>query len=171
MADAEWWTPVASIGGGTPGARPIIMTFGLSARAGTIFGDADRFPLERFFLGGTQFGQVLRGYDESTITPLGFFERDDLGITSNDRLGNAFLAITGEYAIRLSDVISLSVFGDAGNIWSSPRSINPSKMYRSLGIGANLVTPFGPLGIDLAYGFDRDPASWKFHFKINQPGF
>jgi len=169
--ESEWWVPVASIGGSVSGSRPIILTFGFQLRAGAIFGEAERFPLERFFLGGTQFGQALRGYDESTITPFGFFERENNSVSSNDRLGNAFIAITGEYALRLSDVISISLFGDAGNLWTDPGSINPSRLFRSAGVGATIITPFGPLGIDLAHGFDRTPPGWKFHFKINQPGF
>ena len=40
--------------------------------------------------------------------------------------------------------------------------------------GASLVTPLGPLGVDLGYGFDRtdlqgrkDP-KWQVHFKFGQ---
>ncbi len=169
--DLEWWVPVGTIGGSTPGTRPIILTFGLNARGGMIFGDASRFPLERFYLGGTQYGLPLRGYDESTVTPLGFFERDDPGISSLNRLGNAYVTITGELALRLSDMISVSAFSDVGNIWTEVEDINPSRLFRSLGVGAVVNTPFGPLGVDMAYGFDRTPPGWKFHFKINQPGY
>jgi outer membrane protein insertion porin family len=63
---AEWWVPVGQLGGGAPGSRPIQLALGLQAHGGAVFGDADRFPLNRFFLGGTQYGQSLRGYDEST---------------------------------------------------------------------------------------------------------
>lgn len=170
-ASSEWWIPVGRIGGGAPGSRPILLTFGLQARTGVVFGDATRFPLERFFLGGTQFGQLLRGYDETSITPFGYFARDDFSITSNERLGNAFFALTGEYAVRFSDVLSVSLFSDVGNIWNDPADIDLSRLFRSVGIGATVVTPFGPLGLDYAYGFDRSPPGWKFHFKINQPGF
>src|SRR5690606_34619510 len=128
-------------------------------------------PLERFFLGGTQFGQTLRGYEESTVTPFGYFDRDSPLIASSNRLGNAFFVLTGEYAIRLSDGISVSAFAEGGSIWSDARDINPARLYRSTGVGATVVTPFGPLGIDIAYGFDRTEPGWKFHFKINQPGF
>lgn len=169
--DLEWWVPVGTIGGSTPGTRPIILTFGLNARGGAIFGDASRFPLERFYLGGTQYGLPLRGYDESTVTPLGFFERDDPGIASVNRLGNAYVTVTGELALRLSDMISVSAFSDVGNIWTEVEDINPSRLFRSLGVGAIVNTPFGPLGVDMAYGFDRVPPGWKFHFKINQPGY
>jgi outer membrane protein insertion porin family len=65
----------------------------------------------------------------------------------------------------------VDVFADAGNIWSAPGLIDPSNLFRSAGIGATIVTPFGPLGIDLAYGFDRIHPGFKFHFKINQSGF
>ncbi len=169
--DLEWWVPVGMIGGSAPGTRPIILTFGLNARGGMIFGDASRFPLERFYLGGTQYGLPLRGYDESTVTPLGFFERDDPGISSLNRLGNAYVTVTGELALRLSDMISVSAFSDVGNIWTEVEDINPSRLFRSLGVGAVVNTPFGPLGVDMAYGFDRVPPGWKFHFKINQPGY
>jgi outer membrane protein insertion porin family len=171
MGEAEWWIPVGTLGGGEPGSRPIVLTFGLQARAGAVFGDASSLLLERFFLGGTQFGQVLRGYEESTITPFGYFERRDPRVSDSDRLGNAFIAVTGEYALRLSDIISISLFGDAGNIWADASSINPTQLFRSVGIGATVITPFGPLGIDYAYGFDAIPPGWQFHFKINQPGF
>ncbi|MDR0788359.1 MAG: outer membrane protein assembly factor BamA [Gemmatimonadota bacterium] len=169
-SELEWWVPVGTIGGTAPGSRPIIMTFGLAARGGAIFGDPTRFPLERFMLGGTQFGQPLRGYDEQTLTPFGYFARDDGSILSTNRLGNAYLTVTGEYALRLSDMLSISAFGDAGGIWTNPGAINTARLYRSLGIGATVITPFGPLGVDMAYGFDRTPPGWKFHFKITQPG-
>jgi outer membrane protein insertion porin family len=137
---------------------------------GAVFGDATRFPLERFFLGGTQFGQSLRGYEESTVTPFGYFDRSD-PFPSTNRLGNAFLVVSGEYAIRLSDAISVAAFAEGGNIWSRARDINPARLFRTLGAGATVVTPFGPLGVDVGYGFDRPDPGWKFHFKINQPGF
>ncbi|MEX2571407.1 MAG: outer membrane protein assembly factor BamA [Gemmatimonadota bacterium] len=167
---ADWWIPVGQIGGGGIDSRPIVLTFGLRARAGAVLGDAQRFPLERFFLGGTQFGEVLRGYEEATVTPLGFFERGDAAVPDGLRLGDAFLTLTGEYALRIMDNLSVSVFADAGNIWNEPTDINPTQLFRSVGIGANVVTPFGPIGLDYAYGFDRANPGWQFHFKINQPG-
>jgi outer membrane protein insertion porin family len=172
MTDAEWWVPIGSLGGGGgPGARPMLVTFGLQARAGALFGDASRFPLNRFFLGGTQWGNQLRGYEESEITPFGWFPRGSAGVSSAQRLGDAFFVMTGETALRLNDNLSLSVFADAGNIWNDPGDFNPSRLFRSVGIGASLVTPFGPLGLDYAYGFDKDDPGWQFHFKINAGGF
>jgi outer membrane protein insertion porin family len=169
--ETEWWVPIGSVGGGAPGSRPIVFAFGVQARGGVLFGDAERFPLNRFFLGGTQWGNQLRGYEESEITPLGFFPRGMSGVSSADRLGDAFFVMSGETAMRLNDNLSLSIFADAGNIWLDPGSFNPNRMFRSVGIGASLVTPFGPLGLDYAYGFDKTDPGWKFHFKMNAGGF
>ena len=43
--------------------------------------------------------------------------------------------------------------------------------YGSLDMRLKTSNPEAPLGIDLAYGFDRLTPGWKFHFKINQSGF
>src|SRR5690606_27786004 len=171
-SDAEWWVPVGSIGGDSEtGSGGAMTTIGLKARTGAVFGNADAFPFSRFFLGGTQWGEPLRGYEESTVTPFGIFERDVGGISSAQRLGDVFLTVSGEYAIRFNDNLSASIFAEGGNIWNDPRLINPTRLYRSMGIGATVVTPFGPLGVDMAYGFDRPDPGWKFHFKINPAGF
>ncbi|HET7321319.1 MAG TPA: outer membrane protein assembly factor BamA, partial [Longimicrobiaceae bacterium] len=173
----EWWVPVGKLGGNAPGSHPILTTLGLTVRTGAVFGDASEIPLSRFWLGGTQYGEQLRGYGETEITPFGYVPQGSstnaVGrpIFSQDRLGNAFLTMSLEYAVRVNDNLSVSLFGDAGNIWSSVGLIDPTRLYRSLGIGGTIVTPFGPLGIDLAYGFDKPEPGWKFHFKINQPGF
>jgi outer membrane translocation and assembly module TamA len=47
-------------------------------------------------------------------------------------------------------------------------------LFRSFGFGAALVSPLGPIGIDLGYGLDkldingRPAPGWKLHFKIGQ---
>lgn len=164
----SWWVPVGKLGGSQPGSRPIRFALGLSADAGAVFGDASRFPFERFWLGGVQFGKPLRGYDETTITPNGYFPRDDKSIALQDRMGNAYVRLSAEYAMRLNDNISMSLFYDAGNVWRRAVEINPTRLYRSAGVGLTLITPFGPIGLDYAYGFDRTDPGWKLHFKFGQ---
>jgi outer membrane protein insertion porin family len=161
-ARGSWWTPVAEFGSGQPGVRPVRTALGLSAEAGAIVGDAGRFPFERFWMGGVQFGQSLRGYDETTVTPLGYMPK---GIgTLSERLGDAYLRLSAEYAVRFSDAISVSLFGDAGNIWREAAEANPTRLFRSAGIGVQLVTPFGPMGLDFGYGFDKPEPGWQLHF-------
>lgn len=164
----SWWVPVGGVGGGQPGTRPIRFALGLSAEAGALFGDASRFPFERFWLGGVQFGKPLRGYDETTITPGGYFPREDRSVGLADRMGDAYVRLSAEYAVRFTDNISVSLFYDAGNVWRRAVEINPTRLYRSAGLGLTLITPFGPIGLDYAYGFDRTDPGWKLHFKFGQ---
>ncbi len=164
----EWWVPAGRLGGSAPGSRPIRFALGMQVRVGTVFGDVSRFPLERFYLGGTQSGEQLRGYEEATLTPFGYSPRGGLGARDVTRLGDAFLTVTSEYAMRVNDNLSLSIFGDAGNIWTDAQDIDPTRLFRGAGVGVTVVTPFGPLGLDYAYGFDKDEPGWQFHFKLGQ---
>ncbi len=165
--NGAWYVPVGKIGGSAPGSRPIRFTLGLSAEGGALFGDASRFPFERFWMGGVQFGHPLRGYEETTITPRGYFNRSAT-IPLEERFGDAFLRLSAEYAIRFNDNLSISAFYDAGNVWRYPAEINPTRLFRGAGLGAMLVTPFGPIGLDYAYGFDKTKPGWQLHFKFGQ---
>lgn len=167
LVEGSWWAPVGQVGGGGPeGGRPIMFAFGTSVKAGAIFGDPSNFPFDRFWMGGVQFGQQLRGYDETSITPFGFFPERSGGIADIDRLGDSYLTVTAELAMRLNDNISLSTFMDAGNVWTDPLDIDPTRLYRGAGVGVQLVTPFGPIGLDYAYGFDKTNPGWQFHFRM-----
>ena len=167
-AEAAWFVPAGQFGGGTPGSRPIQLALGLTIRGGAIFGNVDRFPFDRFWMGGVQFGEQLRGYDETSITPYGYYPERSRDLTDIQRLGNGFISITSEYAIRFNDNLSLSTFFDAGNIWSTPRDMDPTRLFRGAGLGVQLVTPFGPIGLDYAYGFDKTNPGWQLHFRMGQ---
>jgi len=164
--EGTWWVPVGTVGGTQPGSRPIVFTLGLKARMGTIFGDAEAFPFDRFWMGGVQFGERLRGYDETSITPRGYFDRGSGQVRDVERLGDTFLKVGAEYAVRLSDMISVAAFYEAGNLWNHPREIDPSRLFRGAGFGVEMMTPFGPIGLDYAYGFDRANPGWELHFRM-----
>ena len=74
--------------------------------------------------------------------------------------------VTASYDLRLSDQISVGLFYDAGNVWRDPWDIDPTKLYRGAGLGVQLVTPFGPIGLDYAYGFDKPDPGWQLHFRM-----
>lgn len=170
-AEGRWWVPIGEIGGGGgPGSRGITVALGLKARGGAVIGDADRFPFERFWLGGVQFGETLRGYEETTITPRGYVPRGSGQVRDIDRLGDAFLVTGSELAFRFSSQISASVFYEAGNVWANYREIDPTNLARGAGAGLQLVTPFGPIGIDYAYGFDQPNPGWQLHFRMGGMG-
>jgi outer membrane protein insertion porin family len=168
LTDGSWWVPVGRLGG-DGGQGGIRLALGLTYRGGAVFGDVSAFPFDRFWMGGVQFGQQLRGYDETSITPFGFFPERGGGISDIDRLGNAFFSLTTEAAIRLTGQISMSFFYDAGNVWREPSQFDPTRLFRGGGVGVQLVTPFGPIGLDYAYAFDKPTPGWQFHFRMG-PG-
>jgi len=166
VLEGQWFVPTGQVGE----TGSLRFTLGLKARLGAVIGDAGDFPFERFWMGGVQFGEPLRGYDETTITPLGFVADNSQNFSDVGRLGDAFASLTAEYAIRFGDNLSLSWFYDAGNVWQDPGDIDPSGMFRGTGFGIQIVTPFGPLGLDYAYGFDKPVPGWQLHFRLG-PGF
>ncbi len=168
--EGAWWVPVGSVGGGGMGGGGTRFALGLTLEAGAVYGNAEDFPFEKFWMGGVQFGEQLRGYDETSVTPLGYIPERSGSIPAINRLGDAFLRATAEYAVRLNDNISASLFYDAGGVWQDPRDMDPSRLFRGAGVGLQLVTPFGPLGLDYAYGFDRTDPGWQLHFRMG-PGF
>jgi outer membrane protein insertion porin family len=162
----EWWVPAGRLGGSQPGQRPVRFTLGLQARAGTIFGDVARFPFEQFFAGGTRLGQPIRGYKDASINARGYNEQcRSLELSC---LGKSFLTLTAEYDARITDQLSVGVFMDAGSVWRTAGQFNPNRLFRGAGIGGTVVTPFGPIGLDVAYGFDRPQPGWEVHFKFGQ---
>jgi len=174
--EGRWYTPIAQLGGDDPLAGGgMVVVGGLGAQTGFLWGDAGPHFRQLFSMGGTQFGIPLRGYEEFSITPLGF---DPLSsgqqASTVNAFGGSYLALTAELGVRVSQAIYVRTFVDAGNVWANPGRFNPSRLFRGAGVGASMITPMGPIGIDYAYGFDKvdifgnpDPG-WKFHFRLGQ---
>jgi outer membrane protein insertion porin family len=169
--DSAWFSRIAQIGGG-PGKVPIEVVASLNFKAGLVFG-YNPFYVERYFVGGTQVGQRVRGYEEATITPLGHVPRN-APVNSLARVGEAYFTTQAALGVKLTDNIFASTFVDAGNLWAVAAEFNPTDLLVGAGVGLSLVTPFGPVGLDYAYGFDRrdvlgrpDPG-WQLHFRFGQ---
>jgi outer membrane protein insertion porin family len=173
QTDLRAYATLAQFGGGRPETQSIRLVTGLTTRAGAIFGNTGPFYLQKFSLGGVQFGEILRGYEEFSITPFGY-QPGRSTQPGFESFGNAFFSTTAEVGIRFNQMIYLNAFYDAGNIWARPRDFDPTRLFRGAGVGASLVTPLGPLGLDMGYGFDRrdelgNPApQWQVHFRLGQ---
>ena len=169
--EGRWYAPLGQLGGDRPGSSPLKFVMGFTTRAGFVFGNAPFFD-QLFTMGGTQYGIPLRGYDEFSITPNGFDPNASSGQASAGAFGKAYLLMTGEIGLRLSQMLYLSTFFDAGNVWARAGQFDPTRLFRGAGIGASLISPLGPIGIDWAYGFDRTDIAgrpnpgWKLHFKL-----
>lgn len=171
--EGRYYAPLGGAGGNAQLGGGVQFVLGLTAKSGFIFGDAGPFFTELYSLGGTQFGIPLRGYDEFSITPDGF---DPLAGGSSaagvNSFGKSYAAFTIEAGARVSQSLYFSTFLDAGNVYRSARQYDPSRLFRGAGFGVAVLSPLGPIGIDLGYGFDRvdqsgkaDPG-WKLHFKL-----
>ncbi|MGH7519983.1 MAG: outer membrane protein assembly factor BamA [Gemmatimonadales bacterium] len=167
--EGHFYAPIGTLG--NPATSPVKFVLGFSTRSGFVFGSSPFFE-QLFTLGGTQFFIPLRGYDEASITPFGYDTLATRNGASPNAFGKAFFTMTGELGMRVSQMLYLSAFFDAGNVWSRPAQYNPTRLFRGAGLGAAVISPLGPLGIDYAYGFDRigpdgrPKPGWKLHFKL-----
>lgn len=169
--EGRWYAPLAQLGGSaTTGGLKLVL--GVTAKTGAVWGAAGPHFRQLFSMGGTQFGIPLRGYDEFSITPIGFDPTARTALASPQAFGQAYFATTTEVGLRVSQALYLNTFFDAGNLWARAGQINPTRLFRGAGVGVSILSPLGPLGLDYAYGFDRvnafgerDPG-WKFHFKL-----
>lgn len=170
--DTRWYTRLGTLGGGGQFGGGVQFTLGVTARTGLIFGNPGGFFTELYSMGGVQFGVPLRGYEEFSITPKGFDPFSGSNSASADAFGKAHAAFTVELGARLSQSVYLSSFFDAGNVYGSVRAWDPGRLYRGAGFGAALISPLGPIGVDLGYGFDktdtagRPAPGWKLHFRL-----
>lgn len=169
------YAPIGHIGGSVLGGQPMVFTVGLSARAGAIFGNTGPFFYSQAFtLGGTQYGEPLRGYSEFSIGPNGFDPSAEDSQAKRSSFGNAYFIGTAEFGLRLNQAIYLNTFFEGGNVWNRPREFDPTRLFRSAGVGVSTLSPLGPLGVDLGYGFDKvdlagnPKPGWKVHFKLGQ---
>ena len=170
--EGRWYAPLGSIGGNPQLGSGVQLVLGFTAKSGFVFGDAGPFFTELYSMGGTQFGTPLRGYDEFSITPDGFDPTASTGQAQPGAFGKSFAAFTIEFGARISQSVYLSTFMDAGNVYRDARQYDPTRLFRGAGFGAALITPLGPIGVDMGYGFNRvdlngrpDPG-WKLHFKL-----
>jgi len=163
---------LATIGGGDPTSQPMKVVLGLTGRMGLVFGNTGPFFYSQLFtMGGTQYGEMLRGYPSFSITPHGY-SANSAQTAQVYSFGASFFSMTAQIGLRFSSMVYTNLFYDAGNVYALPRDFDPSRLYRGAGIGIAIVTPLGPLGLDYAYGFDRtntlgQPApAWQLHFRL-----
>jgi outer membrane protein insertion porin family len=174
--DTRWHTPLGTAGGNGEIGAGVQFTLGITAKSGFIFGNPGGFFTELYSLGGVQFGIPLRGYDEFSITPNGFDPFAANSRASADAFGKGYAAFTVEAGARLSQALYLNTFFDAGNVYRSVRQYDPTRLYRGAGVGVALISPLGPIGVDLGYGFDktdtqgRPAPGWQLHFRLGNFG-
>jgi outer membrane protein insertion porin family len=171
--EGKWYTPLGRMGGADQFGGGIVFTLGFTAKSGFVIGNAGPFFPELYSMGGVQYGIPLRGYEEFAITPAGF---DILAggsqATNPESFGKAYAAFTVEVGARISQSLYFNIFTDAGNVYRRMREYNPTRLFRSVGAGLAVISPLGPIGLDMGYGLDKLDAngrrkpSWQLHFRL-----
>jgi len=170
--EGRWFAPLATLGGDGQMGGGVQLLVGLSARSGVIFGDVGPFFTELYSMGGVQFGIPLRGYPEFSITPNGYDVRAQANTASSNSFGQSFAAFNVTMGARVSQFLNVSLFVDAGNNFRTAAQFDPTRLFRGAGAGVAVVSPLGPIGVDMAYGFDRTDLvgrpkpGWQLHFRV-----
>jgi outer membrane protein insertion porin family len=170
--EGRWYTPLGRLGGGDQFGGGVQFTLGLTAKSGFIIGDPGPFYTELFSMGGVQYGIPLRGYEEFAITPAGFDASAGGSQAQPQSFGKAYAAFTVEAGARISQALYANIFTDAGNVYRRMREYNPSRLFRSVGFGVAIISPLGPIGLDVGYGLDKTDLlgkpkpGWQLHFRL-----
>lgn len=171
--DTRWFTPLGTLGAkhGQLGSG-IQFTLGITAKSGFIFGNTGNFFTELYSMGGVQYGIPLRGYPEFSITPDGYNPSASSTSATPSSFGKSYAAFTTEAGARISQAIYTDIFFDAGNVYRTVEQYDPTRLFRGVGIGVAVISPLGPIGVDLGYGLDKTdllghPApGWQVHFRL-----
>jgi outer membrane protein insertion porin family len=170
--EGRWYTPLGRLGGGDQFGGGVQFTLGLTAKSGVIIGDPGPFYTELYSMGGVQFGIPLRGYEEFGITPSGFDASAGGSQARPESFGKAYAAFTVEAGARISQALYANIFTDAGNVYRRMREYNPTRLFRSVGFGVAIISPLGPIGLDVGYGLDKEDQlgrpkpGWQLHFRL-----
>jgi outer membrane protein insertion porin family len=170
--EGRWYTPLGRLGGADQFGGGVQFTLGLTVKSGFIVGDVGPFYPELYSMGGVQYGIPLRGYEEFAITPDGFDVNAGGSQAQPGSFGKSYAAFTVEAGARISQALYFNVFTDAGNVYRRVREYNPTRLFRSVGAGLAVISPLGPIGLDLGYGLDktdlvgRRKPSWQLHFRL-----
>lgn len=128
-------------------------------------------PFETYYVGGDGMTGYSSGYAEETVALRGY-ENGSLAYNAYayDRFS---LELRYPFMLGNTTIYGLS-FLEAGNAWYNTKDFNPFNMKRSAGVGVRIFLPMvGLMGIDWAYGFDKDNVNGKkggsqFHFILGQ---
>jgi outer membrane protein insertion porin family len=170
--EGRWYTPLGRLGGADQFGGGVTFTLGFTAKSGFVIGNAGPFFPELYSMGGVQYGIPLRGYEEFAITPEGFDLTAGGSQARAESFGKAYAAFTVEAGARISQALYFNIFTDAGNVYRRTREYNPTRLFRSVGAGLAVISPLGPIGLDLGYGLDKLDAagkrkpSWQLHFRL-----
>jgi outer membrane translocation and assembly module TamA len=129
-------------------------------RAGVTEAKDQDVPFVDRFRAGGEFS--VRGYPTNSLGP-----QNDDGVP----LGGEVMFIVNQelhadlVRTRSFGSVSALAFFDAGNVWLDRAAVE-ADLFKSVGIGARYLSPFGPFRLDYAVPLDRRPTDpdYKIYF-------
>ncbi len=132
---------------------------------------------ERFFAGGPT---TLRGLPLDLAGPLVLREDGtpfEVGPEDKripvPRGGNAMIIGNLELRFPIVGFVGGALFYDVGNVFESLSQVGSSQFSNAIGFGLSLMTPIGPVRLDLAHNPSPPPvvgfSKWQFHLNIGHP--
>jgi len=116
----------------------------------------EQSPIEdRFLLGGAS---SLRGWGRNSLSPL-----NEEGMPVG---GNSMIESSVELRFPIYDIFSGVVFTDFGNVWRSSFSYHPGDFRYDAGLGFRVLTPVGPVRMDLATPVFENSLDPRFYISI-----
>ena len=155
---------------------PINDTYTFSTMADVAYGDGyggtSELPFfERYYAGGIR---SVRGYDSNSLGPLST-PREGRGTVGDPfggnfrLLANAQIYFPAPFA-KDNKSARMSLFFDAGNVFSDPDDFEASELRTSVGLSFEWLTPVGPLVFSLADPINDKPGDDKQSFQFSIGG-
>lgn len=156
--EEKWFTPLS---------ENFTLKLNAATAYGSGFGEVKNLPFyERFYAGG--IGSV-RGYDPNS---LGGYYTD----INRPKGGDIRTLASSEIVFPMpliddSTNLRLSLYFDAGNVFSSPEDVEISEFRTSVGLGFAWITPVGPLAFSFSkpVHYKKDDRLQAFQFSLGVP--
>ena len=145
------------------------VTFGIGESVGGNKGDD--LPLyQRFFPGGVGGSADVRGYQLYSLGPQVTIYNHNSGapISVQDIGGSKELIFSNEVTFPILSGLGLRgvMFTDAGQAFLLSQSMNITDLQAAWGFGVRWKSPFGPLGVDIAFPLNPRPADQSTVFEL-----
>lgn len=124
----------------------------------TPFGNSTALAIEdRFKAGGAT---TIRGYPRDKVGPL--------SPAGNPAGGNARVILNAEWRIPVTRWLSVATFVDTGAVTPEVGDLGSAAFKTGVGGGVRVITPIGPLRVDVGYALDPIPneSRWQLYFTI-----
>ena len=150
-----------------PIGSSVTLAANLSLGYGAAFNDSKNYPpYKNYFTGGSS---SVRGYDSNSIGPKDSVSNDPLGGTVKI-VGNVDLILPNPFA-DTSDSTRVSLFLDAGSVFTDANSIDSNDFRYTTGLAFIWITPVGAMRFNFSNALNEEvgDSTRSFQFSLGSP--